>query len=50
VEHRHRAVELRLDRWVAGNRKIHFTEFAHVTRGMFMFMLTNSWSNKERAA
>jgi hypothetical protein len=50
MEHRDRAVELRPDRCVAGNRKIHFAKFAYVTRRMFMFMLSNDWPNKERAA
>jgi hypothetical protein len=48
MEHRHRAIELRLDQWFAGNGKIHFTEFTRVTR--FMFMLSNRWPNKERDA
>jgi hypothetical protein len=50
MEHRYRVIELRLDRWVAGNGKIHFTEFAYVTRRMFVFMLSNGWPNKERVA
>jgi hypothetical protein len=50
MEHRHSTVELGVDRWFARSGKIYFAKFAHITRWMFMLMLSNGWFNKERAA
>src|SRR5262249_39615491 len=50
MEHRDRAVELQLNRWIAGNREIYFTEFSHVACGMLMLMLSNGSSNESRIA
>ena len=47
MEHGDGTVELRLDRWVAGNRKIHFAEFSRVACGMLM--LGKSWCDECRA-
>jgi len=44
MEHRHGAAELGLDRWVAGNREIHFAQFAHITCGMLV--LGKSWCHE----
>jgi hypothetical protein len=41
MEHRHRAAELRLNRWFAGNGETHLAEFARIACGMFM--LGNRW-------
>jgi hypothetical protein len=50
MEHRHRAVELRLDRWITGNREAYFTEFSRVACGMLMLVLSNGWRNESHAA
>jgi hypothetical protein len=47
MEHGDGTAEFRLDRWVAGNGKIHFTEFPWVACGMLM--LRNSWCYECRA-
>jgi hypothetical protein len=41
MEHRHRAAELRLNRWFAGNGEAHLAEFARIACGMLM--LGNRW-------
>ena len=50
MEHRDRAVELRLDRWIAGNREIYFTELSDRAGRMLMLMLSNGSSNESRIA
>src|SRR5215469_18649829 len=50
MEHRHRAVELHLDRWITGNREIYSAEFSHVACGMLMLMLSDGWRNESRSA
>jgi hypothetical protein len=49
MEHGHGTAELRLDRLVAGNGKIHFAEFRWVACGVLMLMLGNSWCYESRA-
>src|SRR5262249_49412122 len=41
MEHRHRAIELRLKRRIIRSREIYFTKLSDVTRRMFMLMLSN---------
>src|SRR5262245_34830855 len=56
MEHRHRAVKLRLNRWVTRDREIYFTELSDVTCRMFMLilmlmlMLSNGWRDECCAA
>jgi len=50
MEHRDPAVELRLDRWITGNRETYFTELSDVTCGMLIFVLSKSTRGKNRAA
>jgi len=49
MEHGDGTAEFRLDRWVAGDRKIHFAEFARVACGVLVLMLRNSWCYECRA-
>ena len=46
MKHRHSAVELPLNRRIAGNREIYFTEFSDIAGGMLMLMLSNGSSNE----
>jgi len=48
MEHGDGAAELRLDCWVAEDRKIHFAEFVGVARGVLVLMLGNCWSYESR--
>src|SRR5215470_3508163 len=47
MEHRHRAAELRLNRWVAGNLETHLAKFSWVTCGVLV--LGNNWCNEYAA-
>src|SRR5262249_7726992 len=46
MEHRHRAIELRLKRRITRSREIYFTKLSDVTGRMFMLMLSNGWRDE----
>jgi hypothetical protein len=46
MQHRYSAAELRLDRWLAGNRESHLAESSRVTGRMLMLMLGNDWGRE----